>query len=485
MQIAALMPGLKLYPFFAVLFAFYMCFSPLTYAFVCFPSTRCCQLAAAGSSRHQIRERSWASNGVNFPNRQQTTTHPYDFKMSSTSASTDDQDGSTAKGKVLAEVKAMRAGAIKKELESIHKIGTSGIFEKEDLITKLVEARIANPQAAAQSAATSGPPSGVDVPEGGIFVPLNRFKPREGVLGEGVRLDDKDYFAISLKLNSLAGGREENFLIDTAATNSLLSTRAQARINAPATGAVASASAGTSLGMLGLKQVDLGDLSMGKEPIGKIFPVVMELPVPDTVAGILGLDFLQRYDISLDFGRDTAVFVAPFFGGLSGDAEMVEIPGKLLAPLNMFYLEVEVTHPTSSGGQPTKAKAIVDMGSAFSIMNWACAKAAGAELGGPGIVNTGQVISGATAPGQSYNAIAVHEGVFDLGRPGGGTVYRGGLRCCVGDAPAFAGVGLAGEPAMVLGLDFLAGNDGLDGRLGRGRGRVVLALQRQTMWIDK
>eukprot|EP00639_Heterosigma_akashiwo_P035591 CAMPEP_0194728638 /NCGR_PEP_ID=MMETSP0296-20130528/41678_1 /TAXON_ID=39354 /ORGANISM="Heterosigma akashiwo, Strain CCMP2393" /LENGTH=38 /DNA_ID= /DNA_START= /DNA_END= /DNA_ORIENTATION= len=38
---------------------------------------------------------------------------------------------------------------------------------------------------------------------------------------------------------------------------------------------------------------------------------------------------------------------------------------------------------------------------------------------------------------------------------------------------------------MVLGLDFLAGNDGLDGRLGRGRGRVVLALQRQTMWIDK
>mmetsp|Transcript_38 Transcript_38/g.49 ORF Transcript_38/g.49 Transcript_38/m.49 type:complete len:430 (+) Transcript_38:145-1434(+) len=367
------------------------------------------------------------------------------------------------------EVQAMRAGAIKKELEERFRVGTSGIFEKEELVQALVEARLAQGDSAGASASSSTSSPLVDIPAGAVKVPIRRFRPREGVLGANVKVDEKDYFAITLNFPNLKGGYRADFLIDTAATNSLLSARAQANIQAPPTGRSATASAGTAT-VGGLFQVDLGEAVLAGKPCGTISPVVMELPVPDTVSGILGLDFLQRYDMAIDFGTDEAIFAPPnsAMKGELGASAMEKISGRFLYPVPMFVVDVQLSY---EGNSPVSVPAVVDMGSAFTIMNWKASAAAGAPKNTRGLKDTGQVISGASAPGQMYQPIPVNEGYFNLRLGSNGQAIHN--KCCIGDIPAFGSLGLQQAPAMIIGLDCLCYKNG----------KIVLSLQNQALWV--
>jgi len=131
---------------------------------------------------------------------------------------------------------------------------------------------------------------------------LRRLMAREGTLGANVKLDEKDYYAILLNLPDIGCQRE--FIIDTAASGTIITPGFASSTNAPPTGVTASVSAGTSGGGQ-IRQVRLGRAQLQAEgqvqECGSLEPVVMELPVPDEVGGLLGLDFISRFDMLFDY----------------------------------------------------------------------------------------------------------------------------------------------------------------------------------------
>ena len=129
---------------------------------------------------------------------------------------------------------------------------------------------------------------------GGTVVPMKRTRARENSLGSEVRVDEKDYFSIAVSLPELKVSRAE-FVIDTASTLSIVVPSFARTTQAQATGRTASVNAATAGGQQ-LSQVSLGRTEINVEgstvECGRLEPIVMDLPVKDGVAGLLGVDFL-------------------------------------------------------------------------------------------------------------------------------------------------------------------------------------------------
>eukprot|EP00640_Fibrocapsa_japonica_P001175 CAMPEP_0113934750 /NCGR_PEP_ID=MMETSP1339-20121228/2031_1 /TAXON_ID=94617 /ORGANISM="Fibrocapsa japonica" /LENGTH=424 /DNA_ID=CAMNT_0000936669 /DNA_START=68 /DNA_END=1339 /DNA_ORIENTATION=+ /assembly_acc=CAM_ASM_000762 len=366
---------------------------------------------------------------------------------------------------VYAEVKSMRAAEIKKELNS-YRISTSDCFEKEELVQRLVQARIDR--------------SGESL-NAGVKVPLRCFTPRDGVLGEDVKLDEKSYFAINVALPEL-GVESADFMIDTAATNSLVTPLWADRWGAKGTGRSATMNAGT-MSASGLRQVRLGPARLGGQFKSiPLEPVVTALPIPNDIAGIVGLEFMRQFDMAVNFVTlECTFYLAGTVAGNPGAFAkgLRRLKGRFYPPMNMFGVEAQLAlpgqPPPSSPGQPFPVRTLLDAGSAFSILNWEAASLVGLgpqDIGGK-LRKTGQVISGASAPGQDFKAMEVVDGEFDLllncGDGSSAAVHN--VKCCIGDLPAFQLLGLSG-PAMVIGLDVLS----------RGTGETIFALRDADIW---
>mmetsp|Transcript_11722 Transcript_11722/g.18400 ORF Transcript_11722/g.18400 Transcript_11722/m.18400 type:complete len:128 (-) Transcript_11722:77-460(-) len=123
--------------------------------------------------------------------------------------------------------------------------------------------------------------------------------------------------------------------------------------------------------------------------------------------------------------------------------------------------------------------AVIDMGSTFTVVNWNAVESTGLNRDDPSIRLTDMVISGAAVPGQQYNPLRVHEvdaGIKAGGMSGQGVIPLGSTKCVVVDLPAFDMLGIGGGPAMVLGLDVLAGED--NSRL------MAFAASKQRVWLQ-
>lgn len=243
--------------------------------------------------------------------------------------------------------------------------------------------------------------------------------------------------------------------------------------------------------MAGLYQVDLGEVKLAGESCGWLKPVVMELPITDIkapagakgmekgVSGILGMDFLQRFDVKLDFQTGDATFANPgtaVAGGL-GAGQMTEVQGKVL-PNGFFVIDVkmQVSGDNSGEGQTSSATipAIVDLGSAFTIGNWPAGNAAGLVPTSPAVQYRGQVVAGAAAPGDTYKPVEVGEVAMDLtiGREAGGGNLIRGRTVMIGDLPGFKAMGMFG-PTLILGSDVLK----------LGKGVMIVSFYSRKMWL--
>uniref|UniRef100_A0A7S4B403 Peptidase A2 domain-containing protein n=1 Tax=Chrysotila carterae TaxID=13221 RepID=A0A7S4B403_CHRCT len=179
----------------------------------------------------------------------------------------------------------LRAAEVKRRLRRFN-IATDGLFEAEALRAALAKS----------------------VPEAlgsGHAVPLTRLGASRGAMGAGVVVDEsKCFWAVRLETEVAAADASPLlFVLDSAASHSLISTDAARALGASATGVTAtSATATADTRQQGLSQVDLGKvrLSDGFE-CGALQPVVMDVPV--AAAGLLGLDFLSRFDIELVLER--------------------------------------------------------------------------------------------------------------------------------------------------------------------------------------
>ncbi|CAM9234502.1 unnamed protein product, partial [Chrysoparadoxa australica] len=243
--------------------------------------------------------------------------------------------------------------------------------------------------------------------------------------------------------------------------------------NAQRTGVTATAAAGSG-GYGGLYQVSLGMAQLaGKgNNCGPLTPVVMELPISNDqtsmdVAGIVGLDFLSRFDIAIDFERGEMALGPPGTAstGAFGTKDLAKIDGEMMIPPGFFAVKLLM----ESCGKPVSA--VVDLGSAFTVLNTPAANLIGARP--ETLRNTGQVVAGAAAPGKAYTPVQVLEGNFSIGFDACSSDKR--LKdhlCSVGDLPGFAALGRGNEAMVVLGSDVL-----------KAGGRFVLSVYSRAMWL--
>ena len=243
---------------------------------------------------------------------------------------------------LVARANALRAKAIKVNLAALG-VPSSQFFEKSELVAALVDAWSSRLAAS-------------------VTVPLRQIIGMPGNPRAG-------YVVVTLDVGS-AGFVD--FLIDSGATAALISPALREMLGDSATDGAAIRGLG-SMGETVRQKVTIHGASVGSKSLGDLDAVVTDLAaagLPPVVGGLLGLDFLTKFQTEFDFGEKTLRFHPPgtIECGALDVSDLVEIP---LA-----------THPTGlktvrcrlNGCEPFPA--IVDMGSFLSVANWmAAAKA--------------------------------------------------------------------------------------------------------------
>lgn len=234
------------------------------------------------------------------------------------------------------------------------------------------------------------------------------------------------------------------FALDTGAGRTVVN---QARLTSmgltarPSGDTVQGAHGQSSMGVTEVASLSVGEASLGAIELG-----TMELSHVEaddmTLFGVLGFDVLSRFDLTLDFVGNTVV-LHPRAEDAAGCGVC---RGEVSAPFELAegtHIQFEV----SISDQPIAA--ILDTGSGRTGMNGLAARAIGVELP-------------ATPPGAHAPALRV--GTLRLE----GSALARDLMVGVVDLPALRALGLADEPAMILGTGALSGRRvGISYGLGR------------------
>ena len=274
------------------------------------------------------------------------------------------------------------------------------------------------------------------------------------------------YVLVTLDLPGDAGFVD--FLIDTGATAALISPALRELLGAHATDGAAIRGLG-SMGETVRQKTTVTDVAVGGVPLkGDLNCVVTDLSatgLPSVVGGMLGLEFLSRFETEFDFANKTLAFHAP--GTIASGA--VELDGLIEIPLKTHPTGLKLVRCSLNAAAPFDA--IVDAGSFFSVANWMAAASGGVA---PDSANVEQ--SAMTAVGMDGRTMRMATAAFDLEVLGGGGGDAGFVssrkgQCCVGDLPAFAALGAETSAFMSMGLDVL------------GRGRTVLDVRTTRLYL--
>lgn len=191
----------------------------------------------------------------------------------------------------------------------------------------------------------------------------------------GVRTQQGEYVALALEFQ---GGGEGTFVVDTAASSTLLTPAAEARLQPAKTGVTAGPGVAGTGATAASYQVALGAARLaggGEALLPALNAVVMELPTGAGTSGILGLDFLNAFDaVELDWRErpGKARFVARNACTAASWAALTDgLSEALLRPIGMGLLAADV----DIGG--VRMPALLDTGAAFSTLNDAAAAAVG------------------------------------------------------------------------------------------------------------
>jgi predicted aspartyl protease len=263
-----------------------------------------------------------------------------------------------------------------------------------------------------------------------------------------------------------------DFLIDSGATAALVSPKLREMIGDECREGAAIRGLG-SMGETVRQKITIDAVSVGSETLGPLDAVVTDLSaagLPDVVGGLLGLDFLSRFECDFDFAEKT-IRLHPR-GAIACGA--LDVAGLIEVPLATHPTGLKTVRIRLNGCEPFPA--VVDMGSFLSVVNWMAAARGGVAPDSPETRP-----SELTATGIDGRTMPMATAPFDLEVCGreeeeGATTkssltsdYRG--RCCVGDLPAFAALGAETAPFASMGLDVL------------GRGRTVVVAGEDVVYL--
>ena len=265
-----------------------------------------------------------------------------------------------------------------------------------------------------------------------------------------------------------------DFLIDTGATTALISPKLRETLGDKLCTDGAAIRGLGSMGETIRQKTTITGLALGSLELNALDAVVTDLSatgLPSIVGGMLGLDFLKKFETEFDFTNKTLSFHK--IGTVGSGA--VDVDGLVEVPLQ--------THPT--GLKYVKCRlnagpefsAIVDAGSFFSVANWLASASGGISPDSDGVTSSAMTAVGVDGRSMTMSTAAFDLEVLGVGGVGGEEKTSNSLKssykgqCCIGDLPAFVALGAETSPFMSMGLDVL------------GRGRTVFDIQNDRLYL--
>ena len=253
-----------------------------------------------------------------------------------------------------------------------------------------------------------------------------------GAQGDVITSEADRYSRMTIPV-TIEGQGPFRFMIDTGSQATAVSRTLRDRLKLPTLGQA------TVVGMASRKQVELVRLD-GLEFASRMFDA-LHAPLLEAqhmgADGILGLDSLKGLRVLIDFRQQTiAVDDAQALGGDKGYEIVVRARNKRG---RLIITDAEI--------DGVKTAVVLDTGSQGSVGNPVLQQRLRTRKGD--VVNATDV-TGTTISGRLDAAR-----VLRIGGRGGSALQLDGLSMIYSDAPAFAALGLADKPAMVLGIESL------------------------------
>lgn len=158
----------------------------------------------------------------------------------------------------------------------------------------------------------------------------------------------------------------------------------------------------------------------------------------DEVMGIIGQDVLARHVVELDIPGQR-ITLHPAGHVPASERGWAEVPAGRIEGPGFTTVSVRLGDQT--------VRAVLDTGARRSFINWAAASAAGLTPQTPGLLRA-ETRGGATQHGFAYDR-------FHFDAVALGSLAPAAVELAIGDLPVFGALGMAEEPAMILGLDVL------------------------------
>eukprot|EP00667_Euglena_gracilis_P004787 EG_transcript_4818 len=351
------------------------------------------------------------------------------------------------RGLDLESIERMRIKEIKEELKRLN-VGCDDCFEKKDLVQRLYSVT-----------------KDENIGEG-IVLRMPGVRPQRGFMGPDVKVERETvYFLFDASFPKSPNPTEvSQFIVDTAATLSLITPEGAALYGALQTGYTASGTSAGGEAVTAGYQVSLGSITVD----GRLFdfefkPVVADVPkISSRTRGIIGLDFLARFDVLFDFAGEVSRLYPR--GSLKSSplvAGRRPVPYRVL-PIGLLVPDARLV---LNGKLGSTVLGILDTGASNSVMNWKAARTVGLTPNSPELINSGMVLAG-----QDGNLMTTPEVDAELiiGKGEQATPVRIG----VGDLPGFQGMGVADSPVMLVGADVL-----------RQHGTMLLCMADRMLWL--
>jgi hypothetical protein len=339
---------------------------------------------AFSSSPYQNIPMKKSSTSSIVPRITKTTATFFRLQASSTTTSSNgddnvvlaDSDADVDEDALKEEIRSMRVKEIKEELD-VFKVSTGDVFEKEELVSRLVSARLNKQQGRKNQNHDKNNKIGGD--DGVIVAPLY-FTTLDSInvatsTGDGLRVEPGDQPYATIRVYCESGPSQQfslNLLLDTACSGFVLRPSVVSKHNLPRLSTpVTMTGAGGTAGSTGLTQINKFALNEDAQAtsFGPMPAAVQDIgALPSSLDGIIGLNLLTQFDfVDMDFHTGQIIFyklgrkeTSPSSGETKpvDRAEMQYVSSLGLYTVNVYF----------DGRGPVKM--LVDSGAANTFLNW-------------------------------------------------------------------------------------------------------------------
>jgi predicted aspartyl protease len=295
---------------------------------------------------------------------------------------------SSEKEDLLDMIKSMRVKELKAELTE-RKISTADAFEKEELIKRLYNAKLASPKSKSTTAtaATSKRNTDANVIRGELsFVSLESGQSISGTYNsESIQITDADIQPYPTMTIQVVDNDNSVFLlkllVDTACSGLVLTPSAVQKHNlrSDSRPVVMTGAGGTADG-IGATRIDRftfgydnSNEDQPKEFLGPLLAAVQDTGALDPLGldGIIGLSFLSQYACTeIDLDRSEIALFKTEYRPPYDESNLEIVAEGELSPTRLGIWTVDTAFDLGDGKQGPPIKMLVDTGATSTILSW-------------------------------------------------------------------------------------------------------------------